>query len=99
MKYPTSFYFWLGIAVLLTVLGYIGLWFILKRPEKWGAWVDKENDFWVRKGLASVRFAERNKRLEKGLPMKLMVGVVPAIGTSGLIYIGVLVVRNWFLSK
>ena len=90
MKELTTISILLGILVTLTAFGYLWLWFILKRPEKWGAWVDKENDFWVRLSVVPPAFAERCKRREKGLLMKVMVGAIPTLGTLGLIVIAMI---------
>jgi hypothetical protein len=83
----------------MTILGYVWLWFVLKRPDKWGAWLDKENDFYVRMKILSVPNAERSKKWEKGLPGKLLAGFIPVIGTGGMIFIGLLVLRHWLLTK
>ena len=99
MKDSTSFFIWSGVLILLTALCYLWLWFMLKRPEKWALWVDKENDFWVRKGLVSAAFAEQCKRREKGLPQKLAVGAVAFLGSSGLIFCGYLLLRTGFLTR
>jgi hypothetical protein len=86
MKGSTQFYIWLGVLVLITAFEYIWLWFIITRPEKWAVWVDRENDFWVRKGIISAPFAERMKRREKGLPQKLLVGTGAFLGTGCLVF-------------
>ena len=93
MKDPTSFFIYLGILVALTAFGYFWLWFILKRPEKWAVWVDLENDFWVRHGIISPAFAERCRRREKGLPMMLVVGIIPVLGSGCLISIAIILAR------
>ncbi len=64
-------------------------WLRVMRPEKWNAMVDRDNDFWVKKGLISPALAERVKAAEKGLLMKwtlgfcaifLAIGVVVNVG-------------------
>jgi hypothetical protein len=99
MKDSTLMFILLGVLVLLTVFGYIWLWFIIRRPEKWAVWVDRENDFWVHRGIVSVSFAERMKRIEKGLPQKILVGTVAVLGTGGLIYTGFLLAGSGLLTR
>ena len=99
MKDTTGFFIWSGVLVLVTALGYFWLWFMLKRPEKWSALVDLENDFWVRKGLVSAAFAERCKRREKGLPQKLIVGAIAFLGTGGLILCVFFLLRSGLLTR
>jgi|SRR6516225_9062085 hypothetical protein len=89
----------IGVLVLLTLFGYVGLWFMIRRRERWAAWVDRENDFWVRKGIISVTFAERLKRIEKGTPEKILVGAGALLGTGGLIYFGFLLARSGLLTR
>ena len=88
-----------GALALVTMFGCGWLWSIVKRPEKWSAWVEKENDFWVRKGLASAAFADRCKHREKGLPMKLLVGTIVLLGGGGLIFSGCLFLRIVLLPR
>jgi len=94
MKDSTQICVWLGVIAIFTVLGYIWLWFILKRPEKWAVWVDRENDFWVRKGIVSAAFAERQKRRETGWPQKILVGIMAFGGTAALIFFGCLILKH-----
>ena len=82
------------MVALLTVFELIWLWFIIKRPEKWAAWVDKENDFWVRKGIFSVPFAKWMKRIEKGMPQKLLVGTGALLGICVLIFSGYMLLKH-----
>jgi hypothetical protein len=94
MKDSTQFYICIGVLVLLTVFGYVWLWFIVKRPEKWALLVEKENDFWVRKGIVSASFAERQKRRETGWPQKMLVGIIAFGGTAALIFFGYLILKH-----
>jgi hypothetical protein len=81
----TTIYILLGLVLVLTAFFYLWLWFVLQRPEKWAAWVDRENDCWVRKGLISDTVAEAMKRVEKGRPLKVVLGAGALLGTGGLI--------------
>ena len=63
-----------ALLLVLTAFLYLWLWFVTRRPGKWAAWVDRENDYWVRKGLISDTFAEAMKRIEKGRPLKVVLG-------------------------
>jgi|ERR1035437_427889 hypothetical protein len=99
MKDPASFYFWLGVIVLLTTFNSAWLWFMVKRPDKWSAVVDKESAFWVRLGLMSGAFAVRYKSWGKRLPMKLMVGVIVMIGTSATLFFSGFALRCLWLQK
>jgi len=63
------------ISLLVAASGWFWLWFMIKRPDKWGLMVDKENAFWVRLGIAPVAFTERVKRFEKGLGQKVLICV------------------------
>ena len=87
MKFETIFLIFFGVCFLLTVLEYYWLWLMIRQPKKWATWVDRENDFWVRKGILSVAFAERIKSCEKGL-LKILLGAGVFFNTCGLIYIG-----------
>jgi len=48
--------------------------FIIGRPKVWASWVDKENNYWVARGRLASGLAERIKKLEKGLTMKILLG-------------------------
>ena len=78
------------ILALLTMGSWLWLWFIVKRPDKWGAMVDRENAFWVRRRIVSASFAETAKRFEKGRGQKLLVGAAAVLGTLGLLAITIL---------
>lgn len=57
------------------------LCFIILCPKRWAALVDKENNFWVGKGFISAARAEQIKMLEKGMTVKVMVGLLVALTT------------------
>jgi hypothetical protein len=57
---------------------------MVKRPGKWGAVVDQENAFWVNRGILSVSFAEKFKRIEKGPAQRYLVcaaAIISSVGT------------------
>jgi len=62
------FVIWVTWAVICLML----LLFILFRPAAWAAWVDRENDRWAARKRISPKAADRIKRLEKGVAMKLL---------------------------
>jgi hypothetical protein len=52
------------------------LLFILFFPTAWASLVDKENNYWVRRGWFSSAFAEKIKKLEKGITVKIMLAII-----------------------
>ena len=94
MKDSTQWYIWLIVLVLFTAFECMWFWFIVKRPEKWAAWVDIENDFWVRKGIVSSSFVDRMRRREKGLTLKLLVGAGALLGIGSLAFFGYLFFKH-----
>jgi len=97
MKDSTIIFVLTGVLIVLTVFTYIWLWFLIQRPQKWASFVDRENDFLVRKGFISATFADRMKRHEKGLTQKLIVGGDAFLGTGLLIYIGYILFKHGYL--
>ncbi len=79
------------ILALLTVGCWLWLWFMVRRPDKWGALVDRENAFWVSRRIVSASFAEKSKRFEKGRGQKLLVGAAAVLVTLGLLAITILI--------
>jgi len=84
---------WLVTLVLLTAFCIGWLCFMIVDPDKWSDFVDKEYTFWVRRGICTPSFAEKFKRFEKGLGMKILIGSGASLGFVGLLYIGLLLVR------
>jgi hypothetical protein len=72
------------VLVVLTLMCCLWLWFMIRRPQQWSSLVDQENDFWQGKGLISVAFAEKMKRLEKGKMAKCLIGGAAIVGIIGL---------------
>lgn len=75
------------ILVTLTVGCWFLLWFMLRRAERWSAIVDKENVFWVSRGLVSASLAERIKRFEKGRGQQILTGTSAVLGTGFLVFL------------
>lgn len=48
--------------------------FMIVAPKTWGALVDRENDFWVKRAGFPVKMTEWIKRQEKGMTLKVLVG-------------------------
>ncbi len=94
-----EFFIWYAVLIFWTAFVCLWMWFMLKRPQQWAAWVDKENDFWVRIGLCSKAFAERSKHWEKGLPLKSLVGIISVIGTSSVVFFGGWVLKYFLFKK
>jgi len=69
----------------LTCLSAFAWWVMARRPGRWSGWVDRENDFWVRKGWSQPATAERIKKLEKGPIPKMLAAAATGLGTLGLI--------------
>lgn len=61
------------VFMLVSMLCWVWLWFMIKRSAKWERLVDRENGFWISKGVA-VAFFEKLKRFEKGPGQRLLVG-------------------------
>jgi hypothetical protein len=82
----------LGFAALavLTALCWFWLWLMVKRPERWGTIVEKENAFWTARGVVSKARSEKLQRLEKGRFQKILVGAAAALGTSLLLFAAIL---------
>ena len=68
-------------AALLAVFCWFWFWVITNRRFFWEKFTEKENDFWVRRGLLSQEVAERIKQLERGTGMVFTVGSFAVIAT------------------
>lgn len=70
------------ILLLIFSLGsWIFLWYMMVRPQQWNTFVDKENDFWISKGMLSPTIGSNIKQFEKGLGMKVLVAIAALIGS------------------
>ncbi len=78
----------ISVCLTLTVLSCLWLGFLVFFPKRWAALVDKENNYWVEKGMISASRAEQVKRLEKGFAVKMMV-VFLILLTGSLLLISV----------
>jgi hypothetical protein len=70
------------LVILWSIWGALSLAaliFIIVRPAAWGSLVDRENDFWARRGWFSSAFADKMKSLEKGIIPKLFLGAMTLI--------------------
>lgn len=84
----------IGALCLLTTASLLWLCFMLRKPDKWGTFVDWEYSFWVRRGVLSPALAEKCKRLEKGSALKWLVGATVLVGTVCLLITGWLLLRS-----
>ena len=75
---------------VLTVMWSFLLAMMIRHRLKWGRIVDRENEFWVRKGVLSRSTGERIKRFEKGLGLKILV-VLNLIGFLALFIIELII--------
>jgi hypothetical protein len=67
---------------------------MIRRPVQWASLVARENAFWVRQGIMSPSFAEKCKRLETGIWLKLLVGLVFIECTGGFLIIACKIIRS-----
>ena len=61
------------VWLLFSLLWLAWLIFILLWPIQWASIVDKENGYWVKKGLLKVTTAEKVSRFEKGIGFKILI--------------------------
>ena len=71
----------MAVHIVLALLLWLLLWFMIRHPQRWSALVEKENDFWVSKGLVSASRADSFKRFEKGRGEKILVGIAAMLVT------------------
>lgn len=85
-----------SLIVLTTGTGvsWLWLWFMVRRPERWISIVERENAFWVSRGIVSASVAERLKNFERGRGQKILVGAGAVLGTAALV-----IVLVWRLMK
>jgi hypothetical protein len=76
----------LVILIPLTAGCWLWLWFMVRRPERWNSIVEKENAFWVSRGVVSASLAERIKSFERGRGQKILVGTGAVLGTAALVF-------------
>ena len=48
------------------------LWFMFRRPPEWMRFIEKDHDFWVKRGFP-VKWAGACKRIEQGRGFKILV--------------------------
>ena len=73
------------LVILWSIWGALSLAaliFITAQPATWGSLVDRENDFWVRRGWLSPALAEKIKSLEKGFVLKLILAALALISVT-----------------
>ena len=83
MSHEMVVYLLLALLGVLTLLTLVVLWLMVARPATWQRLVDKENDFWVSKGLVSASAWFR--RFEKGAGQKVLVALAGLLGAAGFI--------------
>jgi hypothetical protein len=50
----------------------VGLAVLLFLPKVWSSWIEKENNYWVARGRFSNQFAEKIRKLETGVAIKIL---------------------------
>jgi hypothetical protein len=94
IEHPLLPYICLGMLGVVALVSLVWLWFILARPSRWSELVDKENDFWVGKGVLPSAMADWIRRFEKGPAQKFFVGLVGLISAVGFIGVAVLLMHH-----
>ena len=61
------------VHLSLLTLSSVLLVFIVIYPSKWASIVDKENSFWVKKGIFKESTAKRMAAFEKGKFLKIII--------------------------
>ena len=61
------------VHIIILILSLIFLAFIIIFPSIWASIVDKENNFWVKKGIFKESTAKRMAKYEKGNILKVIV--------------------------
>jgi hypothetical protein len=85
MTHSSVLYLGLGLIAVITAIALGLLGFIINQPGRWSDLVDKENDFWVGKGLVSAALSEKFRRFEKGPGQKIFTALVSLAGVIGFI--------------
>jgi len=83
-------YLALGLIAVVTAIALGLLGFIITQPGRWSELVDRENDFWVGKGVVSAEKAEKFRRFEKGPGQKILTALVSLAGLIGFIVLAFL---------
>jgi hypothetical protein len=71
---------WFDLTIGLAGAGWAA--FMLLFPARWMAVVEKENEFWVRKGLVSSSRADWFKRVESGVWFKTVIAVAGLVSCA-----------------
>ena len=76
------------VWIALSAIWATWLIFILLYPDKWSHVVDKETNFWVKKGIIKTAFAEKCASFEKGKGMKtfLSIGLIGFVANVIIAY-------------
>jgi hypothetical protein len=89
MTHSSILYLGLGLIAVVTAIALGLLGFIINQPGKWSDLVDKENDFWLGKGMVSAALAEKFRRFEKGPGQKIFTALVSLAGIVGFIVLAI----------
>jgi len=72
----------LAFAVLTLITG-VAWWLMVRKPSQWARWAERENGYWLKKGLISTSLAERMKRWETGRALRLLLAITTLAGAMG----------------
>ena len=78
------------VLVMALCTGLFGwLWWQMARHlGRWCEMVDKENDFWLKRGWISKEFAEKTRRWEKSAFLRYLAAFAAIIGLTGTLITG-----------
>jgi len=78
----------LDLVVIMTLTAGCWLWLgiMFALPKQWARLVDRENEFWAKRGWVPGMLTELVKRFEKGWGLKLFTGIGAGLGTAVLIW-------------
>jgi hypothetical protein len=94
MKLITEIFLGMAMLATLAIFSAFWLWFMIRRAAQWASFVNRENIFWSGKKLISPSLAEKFRRLETGMVLKLLVGAGLIINVGGFLYIAFLIIRS-----
>ena len=84
----------MGVLAILAIFSGAWLWILVRRPALWTAFVERENAFWVRKGILSRAFVEKWKWIDTAIGLKLLVGAAFVVNAGAFLYGVFLIVRS-----
>ncbi len=77
----------MNICLMISLFNLAWLAFIIGAPTKWGDLVEKENGYWVKKGIFKTSTANKMIKFEKGKGLKFLIMFPIAIYLLASLYI------------